>query len=307
MKNFIFGSGIIGYLAKYIFTDYVLIPFKRSRYFYFEIPWSDNFIKYDKNIDDFMKNFVINDSPMLIYKSPFSYNGQLFYNKTEDVVSDYLNKIYGDVPLFADRLLQTTFTIYPTSIKSIHDMLQYKLGEEIRKNIRLGELVNIDIKNKLFMLRDPKTGIISKHEYDKIISTIPLDALCKYCNLTLDIKSRNICYYVINADIDLEGAQQCYVVDNDILFFKVSNIGNHYLFWSTDIIDNPYNYFGKFLNYKIDIIEAHMIDNAMPVGDIPDLKLFEDYGIYCVGSNAQWDDNVDITSSIRRLLYFNLG
>lgn len=302
MKNYIFGSGIIGYLAKSIFVDYDLIPFKRSRYFYFEIPWSDNFIRYDKDIDGFMSGIVASGSPMLIYKSPFSYSGQLLYEKTDDTVNEYLNKVYGDVPLFADKLLQTTFTIYPTSVKNIHDMLQRKLTEEIQRNIRLGELVSIDVKNRVFVLRDPKTGAINKHEYDKIISTIPLDALCKYCNLSLDIKSRDICYYVINADIDLEGAQQCYVVDNDILFFKVSDIGDNYLFWSTSIIDNAYNYFGKFLNYKIDIMEAHVIERALPIGDRPDLSLFEDNGIYCVGSNAQWDDNIDIASAIKRLL-----
>lgn len=302
MKNFIFGSGITGYLAKRIFMDHILIPFKRSRYFYFEIPWSDNFIKYDKDIDDFMRNFVADGSPMLIYKSPFSYNGQLFYDKTDDIVSEYLSKMYDDVPLFADKLLQTTFTIYPISVKNIHDMMQHKLNGEIRSGIRLGELVNIDIKNRLFILRDSKTGATSKHEYDKIISTIPLDALCRYCNLSIDIKSKNICYYVINADVNLEGAQQCYVVDNDISFFKVNDVGGNYLFWSTEIIDNPYSYFGKFLNYKIDIMEAHIIDNAMPIGNIPDLRFFEDNGIYCVGSNAQWDDNMDISSSVRRLL-----
>jgi hypothetical protein len=48
--NVILGSGIIGLLTKKILgDDWILIPFKKSRYFYFDIPYADNYIKYINN------------------------------------------------------------------------------------------------------------------------------------------------------------------------------------------------------------------------------------------------------------------
>ena len=69
-----------------------------------------------------------------------------------------------------------------------------------------------------------------------------------------------------------------------------------------DKLENPYQYFGKFLGYNLDLIEAARIVDAIPIGPKPDLSELEGKGIYCVGSNAEYDDMMDISSSIFRIL-----
>ena len=297
--NFILGSGITGYLAKRI-LEWPFIPFKQSRYFHFEIPWSDNFIKYDEKIDEFMSKLTPKNSAKIIYKQPFSYKGQLLYE--QDVAKEiYLEKVYGDnVPKVAQALMKTTFTVYPITAKMLHDSLFNRYKDAINENVaQYGELDKIDINNHQMMFKNGKTV-----EYDKLVSTIPLDALCNYCGVDMKLKARTVVYYNITTEaIDLEGASQSLVSDLDFKFFKVQMIGkNNYVFWTFDILDNPYQYFGPFIGYRMDVIEAKRILDVIPIGNPPDMSMFESNGIYCVGSNAQWDDFIDVAASICRIL-----
>lgn len=298
--KFILGSGIIGYLAcKILGPEWNLIPFKRSRYFTFETPYSDNYIKYDNNIDNFMQTLCPN-SPKLLRKCPFSYQGMLMYQELPMCIQPYLNKVYDqDVPTLASSLLKTTFTTYNVTAKELHDRLYNEAKNAINtgKDV-FGELELIDLQQH--KIKTSKGSF----EYDKITSTIPLNALYKFCNVSGELKSRHVCFYTIQApSVDLEGADQSYVSDLNMLFFKVQKLSKDvYLFWTFDIIENPFSYFGQILGYQIDIIEARRIDDVIPLGNPPDLSLFETNGVYCVGSNAQWDDFMDVSSSIRRLL-----
>ena len=53
---------------------------------------------------------------------------------------------------------------------------------------------------------------------------------------------------------------------------------------------------------KFDILSATVVKKAIPLGDPNKHKELEQYGITCVGSSAQWDDMMDVSSCIKKLM-----
>lgn len=304
--KYILGSGVVGCLARKILgDDYQIIPFKRSRYFHFDTPWADNYIKYDESVDDFMRSIMVAQMPVIFYKSPFSFRGQLIYNDHPDIINMYLSKIYGeDTPTIASKIIKSTFSVYPVTVKQLYDSLQNKYMSHIKQQLQLGQLVNIDSSDRVMTLRNSSNGQETKLPYDMIISTIPLDALCGLCGIECSYDAKdNIGYVIRTSAVDLEGAHQCFVADPEILFYKVVQVNNYnYIFNTLEVIEKPFEYFGAYLKYNIDVVEAMKIDKAVPTGDPPDLSRFVGSNIYCVGSNAQWDDMMDVSSCIKRLI-----
>lgn len=304
--NLILGSGLIGNLARKILGgSWEWAPFKRSRYFSFEIPFADNFVVFDKTVDDFMRQFG-NQTP-IFYKRPISYQGMLMYQDLPIVQDPYLRKLYGDdVPPLAKTLLRSTFTIYPMSALELHHALEEQHKDLVGTGVRkFGEVNEIDLNTKTITCFHKTTGQATKFEFDKVISTIPLNALFRLCKLSdSSLKAKAICYYHIATDaVDLEGAEQSLVADLDIKFFNVYRTKkNHYVFCTFEPLENPLQYFGGILNFKIDILEARRIEDALPISLAPDLSFLASKGITCVGSNAQWDDLMDVSSCVKRLL-----
>jgi len=296
---FILGSGLIGCLAKRMFPSAEIIPFKKSRYYSFETPLADNFIICHKEIDPFMSEICPADKIPILMKSSFSYYGQLIATPPVELLQMYLQKVYQEYPDYYPKLLKSIHGVYQTTAMKLYDKLQDKLQLDINESIRnYGEMISIDTKAKTITMRNKKM------EYEKIISTIPLDALVKFCGFDLDLKSFSVCLYNITSEkIDLEGNDYCYVADKYIDFFKVVRLGQHsYMFWCKDAIQDPYKFFGSFLTHNIDIVETFRISNMMPIGNPPSLQMFQDADIYCIGSNAQYDDMVDVSSAILGLL-----
>jgi hypothetical protein len=301
MSDFILGSGLIGCIAKRMYPEWEIIPFKKSRYYSFEIPLAENHIVYHKNIEPFMSEVCPLDKIPIIIKSAVSYQGQLINDPPKELLHMYLKKVYDEYPDFYSELLKPVLTIYQTTSMKLYEILQNNVQQSINESIRnYGELIDINTKTKKIRTRHREV------EYNRIISTIPLDALAKYCNVSIDLKSTSTCIYnIYSKTVDLEGNDFCLVVDNFIDFFKVVKVGEHnHIFWCKDTIQDPYKYFGGFLTYNIDILETFRISSMMNVGLPPNLKFFEDLDIFCVGSNAQWDDMMDCSSSINRLLKF---
>jgi len=301
MSNIILGSGIVGNLASDILGgDWVVLPFKKSRYYSFDIPFADNSIVFNKQIDQYMTKFT-NKQPIII-KKPLSYMGQLVYN--DDGLRDkYLKKVYGDVSKLNQELFKTTSSVYQLSVQSLLSVLDEKNKVTRDLNIKkYGDVLNIDVKNRLI---NCKGGSI---EFDKIVNTIPLNSFIDLCGLNHDLVSKPVYFYFIECNHDMEGADDIFVADDEIDFFRVSFIRkNCLLFWSSVHIENPIFYFGKFLSFNIDILDVRVIKDAIPLGQIPDLNGFESNKIFCVGSNSQWDDNIDVSTCINRLLRFNNG
>jgi hypothetical protein len=301
MKNYIIGSGIIGLLAKKLFPDWEIIAQKRSRFYSFNPALADNFIVYSKDIEEKLKNIGINGS-ISEYKSPFSITGQLMYQENEFLVVPYLTKVYGDnYNPVAKELIKTLMHIYSIPVSKLYYDLQ---NEIIKSDKKVDPLVvsKIDMENRRIYVKSSNSGN-RVLDYDNIICTCPLDAINKWVDVDQGLESKDICYYHIQTKgVDLEGAHQAYVVDESIEFFKVNRIkGDEWLFWSFDRIDNPHNYFGLYLGFTLNIIDSFRIEGAIPIGPPPDLKHLEKNGIFCVGSNAQWDDMMDISSCINRL------
>ena len=300
MTNLLLGSGIIGNIARAIFNkDFYWVPFKRSRYYSFDVPFADNFLIYDQKVSDFFTPFKIDVTPVF-FKCPISYQGQLMFQEFPIVLDPYLSKVYGEqIPSVATKLLKSTFSVYQITAQALYHRLEHSHEEEIQTNIRQdGELIKIDLSKKEAVFKN------GTRPFDKIISTIPLDALHSLCSLPFERKARSVCYYyIISEKVDLEGATQALVADSDINFFKVCMLRpNNYIFWTLDAVENPLQYFGKFLTYRMDIVEAKRIENVIPLGDPPSLKHLEEKGIYCVGSNAQYDDFMDISSCVIRMM-----
>jgi hypothetical protein len=303
--NFILGSGLIGNVAKRMMGDsWGWLPFKRSRYYSADIPYADNFILYDKVVDDFMREYNPNVTPLFV-KRPISYQGMLMYQDLPVTQDPYLRKIYGDdVPPLASTLLRTAFSTYQLTPMALLRTLESKQKEVIDASVRkYGEVVEIDLVKKIITYNTTDFGL-GKVEFDKLISTIPLNALYRLCKLTGDLKARSVCYYQIATDaVDLEGAEYALVADLDIKFYKVYQIKKfQYVFCTFEPLENPLQYFGSILNYKIDIVDARRIEDALPLYSQPDLAALKD--VFCVGSNAQWDDFMDVSSCIKRLLSY---
>lgn len=298
MPDVILGSGVVGCIAKYMRPDAIIVPYKKSRYYSFEFPFADNLIGYSTDIDNLMVDMSPRNKIPVFNKHAISYEGQLSEGD-KNTKELYLKKVYETFNDYFPKLITTAASYYPMTVIELYEHLQKNMIDELNKSKDfLGIPKQIDVKNKQIVFGGQRVS------YDKIISTIPLDALLSLCKMKMDLKSHSVCYYrIVSNSVDLEGNHSCYVADETIDFFKVVKLGEHeHMFWTFDRVESPYQYFGKYLTYNIEILEASRIENAIPIGNIPDLSQLEEYGIYCVGSNAQWDDFMDVSSCIKRLL-----
>jgi hypothetical protein len=237
-----------------------------------------------------------------MYKSPLSYQGQLM-DEAPVAVEYFMRKVFGDFePDLARKLFKTSFMVYPLTVKQLYEALQRKYIKEIRENTsKYGSVKSIDIDGHEIIFNDDK-----KLPYDRMISTIPLNAFCEYSSLPMDLQARTVYYYNVVTDaVDLEGAQQSYVCDLNIPFFKAVMLNKSiYVFWCLEAMEEPYKVFGSLFGYNFEILEVRFIEDVIPMGNPPSLGVLEDNDVFCVGSNAQWDDFMDVSSCINRLLAY---
>lgn len=301
--NLILGSGIIGSAAKILLGDeWQLMPMKRSRFFTYEVPYADDFIAVSDETTDFIKSFGC-PQHMEMIKRPFSYGGELFYDSSL-ALEEYLIKVYGlDHPTVFKHLIKTSVMVYPVSAKMIHDRCQTLIRPAIDQGVAtFGK--NIKSISKHHIVTDN-----GEWDFDKLVSTIPLNAMCRYMGVDIELVAKDVYYYHIRTDsVNLEGARQAMVADRELLFFKVNQIGkSDYQFWTTELVDNPLSYFGGIIGYNFEIVEVMRIEEALPVGDIPDLGFLKEYGIKMVGSNAEWNDLIDIGTCFKRIMKLKKG
>lgn len=301
--NYILGSGLIGKLCKFILGDgWEIISYNKSRYYSFDPPLADNYIQHTDKTNDIISKLLSNVVP-IYYKTPISYSGQLIYNVFDNFIDEYIEKVYAGHS-YASKLIKTDFMAYDCAF-DLNKKLSFTLENDIKNN--MGIVSKIDCNSNVLEFIDSKKN--SKIlEFDKIISTIPLDVLCNIVHFgdkKLDINlSSNDCYYYLihnNSKIDLEDANGCYIVDKNIDFHYCNYIGmNKYLFRSVKNIENIYNYIGLMIGYDFEILDSWVIPKSIPKHNPPDLSIFGD-NIFCIGSNAQWDDFMDISSCIHRI------
>lgn len=302
MTNVIFGSGIVGLIAKYLLAgDWEIVPFHRSRYFSFNPPLADNFISRDADIDEAMVALGGKISPHF-YKRVYSYKGALLSEHNEDICRMWFQKIFGDsVPSHSihywKRRLITP--IYDIRVNQVYERLLNHFMPTLVTESRKGDVTEI---GPHYFVRNGQ-----KVEFDNAISTIPLNILLKLMNRNgVDLKAINLHYLHVQSDkIDFEGANQTLVADGIFDFYKVTNISkNHYLFYFVREIMQPGTYLLPIIG-RGDILDGTSIGDALPIGEIPQLEWLDDYGIFCIGSNAQWDWCADVGSNILRVVRYS--
>lgn len=301
--NVIFGSGIVGLLAKFLLgPSWKVIPFYRSRFFSFNPALDDNFIIRSNEIDQFVSDVTQTiSSPVFIYQRVWSVAGELIKKFDGDLYYSWVYKLFGnDIPsqsqvYFSDRM---NLFIYDVRINQLYQALMSQYLDELKAENALGPVTEI---GDHYFVRGGK-----RIDFDNAVSTIPLDGLLGLMQLPHNLQAKTIHYlHVETEELNFEGANQVLVCDQHFDFYKVTNIApNRYLFYCHNDIQNPGIYLMQFMR-KFDILDGTSIDNAIPIGQIPKLDAIEKRGIYCVGSSAQWDWCMDVGSCMLRLLRYS--
>ncbi len=297
--NYILGSGVVALLAKLLFPSWKIIPFGKSRFYSFKTPIADNILIRDDELDQFILKYINAGAPILYpYNIGYSINGQLI-NKYDKLLCDaWVGKAYGnDIPsqAYSYYKFRSNFNVYDLRVTTLYQSLMERFKDDIISGINLGQVSEI------------KPGAITINnntlQYDNIISTIPLNILLKLMNSSCTLTSRHTqVAHIRTTELDLEGNNQVRVVDNTIDFYKVSQIApDRYLFYFNNELPNPGLYLSTYVQ-SFDMLDCTTVENYTITGEIPKLDVLEKNNIYCAGSYAQWDDCLDVTSCIKRLL-----
>ena len=301
--NVIFGSGIVGLLARMMLGDsWTVVPFYKSRFFSFNPALDDNFIITDEVLDPFIKDLQKVLAPKkYVYTRAWSVQGQLVKKWDEALCKAWLIKVFGnEIPPQAEPYLMArmNLTVYDIRVNLLYQSLQNMYMKELVEESKKGSVT--EIGDHYFI----RGGI--RHEFDHAVNTIPLDTLLKLSNLEVELQAKTVHYFHIETDaLDFEGMNQVLVVDKEISFFKVSNVApNRYLIYAHEEIPNPGVYFMAFMG-NFEILDGTTLENVIPLGTMPKLKILEKYGIFSVGSYAQWDWCMDVGSCILRTLRYS--
>jgi len=294
--NVILGGGLVGLLARDILgDDWTIIPIGKSRFYSFNPPLSDNFIIRDEIVDDYMNRWSC--IPM-VHRIGYSYGGQLMFNPTIPL-DIYLNKVYGsDVPPHMNAYMRnkTELIVYGNCIdiyKSLQD--RHKI-EILSNNEKFGKPIKIADHT---IHTDNGTRIV----YDKLVSTIPLPSLLKIMGIECHLPSKDTTYYHVRTDcLDLEGANEVLVVDQEIDFYKVVMLNKlNYIIMCFEPMEQIAKYLMNFMN-RFELIAETSVKDAICLGPIPKMQELDDANIICIGRSAAWDDALDIGSCIKRLV-----
>lgn len=299
--NVIFGSGIIGLLAKKILgSSWKIVPFYRSRFFSFNPALDDNFIIHDNQIEPFIKDLYGRSLSIFPYKRGWSISGQIVGQYSSGLCNDWLAKLFGqDIPPQSEiyHRNRMVISVYDLRVNQLYQALVNEYLNELKEESTKGEVSQIG--NHHFV-RNGK-----REDFDNAVSTIPLHALCDLMGSNVKPETKTLHYLHIETEhLDFEGFNQLLVVDEIFSFFKSTNVAkNRYLIYCHEEIPNPGIYFMSFIP-KFDIIDGTTLEDALPIGPPPKLNNIEEAGIYCVGSYAQHDWCMDVGSCIMRLLRY---
>jgi len=292
----ILGSGIVALLAnKFIPGEKLLIPFKRSRFYTYNPPLDENYIITSSKIEEAVRD--IGASRSVKHSRAFSIAGQLIFKDTPVASDPFASKVFGPEEL---RNPKMDCSIYDITARDVYMQLEQENLEEIKQfPVKYGDLINIDIDNHLVNTTE------SSIEYESLISCIPLYSLMELCGKEVNCQSRDVWYYhIITNNLDFEGADEVLVADPEIDFYRVTQVTkspNSYLFECLKEILTPVPYFSAFLPDKFMLYNTTVVPNVIPSNQVSTLKL-ENENVYCIGKTAQWDNFMDLSSCINRII-----
>ncbi len=301
MQNIIFGSGVVGLLAKTILgPSWKVIPFYRSRFFSYQPSLDDNFIIRDVDLDEFIKDVSgLDVVPIHVYRRAWSIAGNLVRSWDSGLCKTWLAKLFANaIPSQSEIYLSTRMDLMVyggVKVNQLYAKLLEANLPSLKEEALKGQIT--EVGDHYFI----RNGI--REEFDLAVSTIPADALFKLMKLsTKDLQFKTIHYlHVETNELNFEGNNQVLVVD-PFSFYKVTNIApGRYLFQCHENIQNPGIYLMHFMKI-FDTLDGTSVINAIPMGEMLKTDLLNKSGIYCVGSNAQMDWCADVGSNILRLL-----
>jgi hypothetical protein len=297
----ILGSGVVGLLARDILgPDWTIIPFFKSRFYTFNPSLADNFIIRNDEISQYIKA-NIGGVKTFPYKRAYSIQGAL-YNKHDDgICEDWCTNAFSydhSKHIAAYMRYGMEFDVYDIRTNQLYKDLMDKYMPEIQKGMAYGGLTAISDHKLVFGDR--------QIDYDKLVSTIPLDSLSHYCGFDMGLKKKDAHFIHLHTDhLDFEGNNQVLVVDKSFPFYQVTKVADKkYLFYFNESLENPGAFFMSLMK-DFDIIDGTSVKDYIVLGDLPKLTLFEQMNILCVGSYAQWDWCMDVGSCILRLIKYS--
>jgi hypothetical protein len=296
-KNVILGSGLIAMLVKRLLGDeWEVVPCYQSRFFSFNPPLDDNFIVYDKRLDDVMRVLVGTQPSVFPYKRAWSINGQISSAYDAGLAMAWLHKLFDPPPSHAELYMRShlSFMVYQVRLHQLYG----NLLEQYRPQLVHTDRMPTSIAANCISFNDG-----SRLEFDKVISTVPLNYLLDLMGYRHALQAKPMHYWhVQTSTLDFEGNNQLLVVDPTISFFRVTNIApERYLFYCHEHVEYPGPYLSAFMS-KFEILDGTSIRDAIPCGERPDLSFLEPLGIFPIGAYAQWDWCLDVGSCLLRLL-----
>jgi hypothetical protein len=296
--KFILGSGLVGVIAKEILGDgWEIIPQGHSRYYSFDPALADNYIR----VTDSIREIITTGMELRTLSRAFSFGGSLVWQPHGWLLDAYASKVYGEPHPILNKIFRQEIQVFGLRCNDLYKILMNRHISTIKEsNVKYGEVVEIT--------QDSIITTTGRFPYERILSTIPLDVLLKALKKPNDLKARDVWMYQVQTDaLDFEGADEVLVLDEAFDFYKCYKLGKlDYQFFCLKEIRTPVEYFGAFTGgrLKVSPVARTKVANAIPQSvNPPDLSLLEtEHRIQCIGSNAQWDDMIDINTCILRIL-----
>lgn len=300
-KKYIIGSGIVALACRKILgSDWNIIPFGPSRFYTDKVSWGDNYILYDNTVADLIVGWSLDKTPIL-YKRPFSYGGRLIYNTS--FVDEYISRLGIDSDKMLRPYFKTDFTVFNFSSTALWKYLVTQNIDNIKSFYsQYKDVKGIDsIKDNRIIFKSENSVI--DLEYDQLISTIPYNSFANMTNLS-NGEGIQCYYYIIKDDkIDIEKANQVLICDSVIPFNKCTKLKNNIYMVEVynDYYDKPYDVFSPVFGNSFEILETHTISDAIMKPFDINMEFVNNNNIVLIGSNAQCDPLMDISSCIKRI------
>lgn len=298
--NIILGSGVTALIARHILgPSYNIFNAGESRFYRYNPALADNFIRCASELSEFtsVMNSLGIDNERYEYKCCWSNAGEIIKGYDSILCSKWLHKVNVNMSGHVNILMKNRmeFIVHNTRVTDLYRNLSSRYNDDIYE-YDINDISSIG--NHVIILKDGRTI-----EFNKCISTIPLNNLYKLRNDNTQLEGSDVTAVLLESnDINMEGFNQMFVVDNSIPFFKVIQVKpKHYVFYFTGKIESPAMYIGLCVD-SFDLISGMFIKNYVPSGELIKHNSLTDDGIILLGMHSQWDSGMDISSCIYRTI-----